>query len=721
MAAAANHEEIVPVALLERPDRDEARRLERDQAAVLLDPYLRRLASQEARCRHVLGTLGRTLLHRHAHEALGFARVDDYARERLGCSGRELQSMATVVAALDALPVLDVAFARGALSWTQLRLLVAVARPETEREWLTLASGRTVRVLEALIRARVAAASRETAATPSNAGGSGVSVLAVGSVRAATAALEECAEAGDVVDGEREVSVRVRCPRWVAALWREVVELACRVAGEPLATWRAAEVIAAEGLSAIPPSEAARAAPEDAAGGCSTPVPEPAVAFMETRAVFRCRASGGALGRPASALGPHADVLDRTEAALEGTDGASDHADGTSDCCDGMLDCANGALDGPDGTLDGPDDTLDGPDDTLDWSAIAEALPDDVATLARGADCCDPHTLDARLRAAARAMRRIDWQMGRLLRLFLDCRLYLLLGFPTAARYVRERLGISIRKARLLVALERKTWDSPALMDAYRAGELSSLRALTIAPVVSERHGAAWVARAGEVTLRRLGDEVAWALDVQDASVAFAWPVPPAPGAALMAPPVQMRAWQDEMPRGEIRFRGPASVVALFRSALAACREPCTPEWIGLVRLLVHVKREWDRLPRHPDPVFARDGGRCAVPACRSRRNLHDHHLVFRSRGGDNARDNRVTVCAWHHLRGIHAGRVRAWGKAPGDVRWELGTRRDGPPLARLIGDYYLPRGEEARQRGTDCTRPSFGGDFSERDGTGNP
>ena len=45
------------------------------------------------------------------------------------------------------------------------------------------------------------------------------------------------------------------------------------------------------------------------------------------------------------------------------------------------------------------------------------------------------------------------------------------------------------------------------------------------------------------------------------------------------------------------------------------------------------------------------------MPACSARRNLHDHHLLFRSRGGGNARDNRITVCAWHHLRGIHQGR----------------------------------------------------------------
>jgi hypothetical protein len=102
-----------------------------------------------------------------------------------------------------------------------------------------------------------------------------------------------------------------------------------------------------------------------------------------------------------------------------------------------------------------------------------------------------------------------------------------------------------------------------------------------------------------------------------------------------------------------------------------------------------HVQAEWESQPRHSDPIFARDRWRCAVPAC-SRKQLHDHHIVFRSRGGDNARDNRITVSAWHHLRGIHAGIVRATGDAPADITWELGVRAGRRPLLRRHGDRYL-------------------------------
>ena len=137
----------------------------------------------------------------------------------------------------------------------------------------------------------------------------------------------------------------------------------------------------------------------------------------------------------------------------------------------------------------------------------------------------------------------------------------------------------------------------------------------------------------------------------------------------------------------EVRFTGPASVVALFRDVLDAFQCPGAPRWTALEALLLHVIDEWERAPRHHDPIFARDGWRCVVPACSSRRNLHDHHLRYRSRSGTNARWNRSSVCAAHHLHGIHTGAIRAYGRAPDAIRWELGVRIGAPPFLEFIGD----------------------------------
>ena len=161
-----------------------------------------------------------------------------------------------------------------------------------------------------------------------------------------------------------------------------------------------------------------------------------------------------------------------------------------------------------------------------------------------------------------------------------------------------------------------------------------------------------------------------------------------------------MRAPHEWSPvDAEISFAGPASVVALLQAAVAVFRRPGDPRWAGFDRLLHHVASDWEALPRHKDPILARDRWRCAVPACGARSNLHDHHIQFRSHGGTNAHGNRVTVCAWHHLRGIHAGLVHASGTAPAAVRWTLGLRSGHPPLLSCIGDTYVPSGGSTPMR----------------------
>ena len=84
-----------------------------------------------------------------------------------------------------------------------------------------------------------------------------------------------------------------------------------------------------------------------------------------------------------------------------------------------------------------------------------------------------------------------------------------------------------------------------------------------------------------------------------------------------------------------------------------------------------------------------------AVPGCTSRRNLHDHHLRFRSAGGSDAPANRIALCAFHHQRCLHAGFLRIRGRAPDGLVFELGLRPGAPPLVRYrSGDIAVPRTE---------------------------
>ncbi|PYT33623.1 MAG: hypothetical protein DMF52_15165, partial [Acidobacteria bacterium] len=100
------------------------------------------------------------------------------------------------------------------------------------------------------------------------------------------------------------------------------------------------------------------------------------------------------------------------------------------------------------------------------------------------------------------------------------------------------------------------------------------------------------------------------------------------------------------------------------------------PVWVGLLALLEDFVFTWDgqasaparqraarveppssaRTPaaapsaaatprRHGDAIYIRDGWRCSAPACTSRRNLEDHHLVYRSHQGPDDLSNRVCLC----------------------------------------------------------------------------
>jgi hypothetical protein len=554
-AARSRPPKVVPSELLGR-DR---RQTDRDLCAPVVDGYLRRLASQEARCRHVLGRLAVHFLHRRAQQRLGFARVDDYARERLGLSGRELQDLARVAKGLTGLPRIAAAFDAGEISWSHTRTLVGVATAETEDTWLTRARNTTVRAFSL------------------EAGGE----------------LDD----EDTIDGEPRGRFHLRCPRRVRRRWHDVTELASRMAGARLPAWRAAEAIAAEGLSAEP-----------------TSVSEPAP--------YERRAAASTLR------------------------------------------------------------------ETVAWEALAEAIPEDVEALAAFAESLSPRRLDARLRLAVHALQRVDFQTGRLLVLVADLRVYRSFGLASLRDYVRERLGFSLRKARALIALDRRAREHPVLAEAYRDGSVSLTKAMALLPVLSRETAGGWVARAQEVTARRLVDLVEWALEAQEAD---GRPIaPPAAEGRLVLPPldeVQMCA------RGldaQIVFVGPASVIALLRAAIGAFRPPGAPVWRGFERLLLHARDEWRRQPRHRDPIFERDGWRCAVPACSARSSLQDHHVIYRSRGGDNSRDNRVAICAAHHLQGIHRFRIRVSGHAPDDLTWEIGVEPGHPPLLRTHGDRYL-------------------------------
>ena len=128
--------------------------------------------------------------------------------------------------------------------------------------------------------------------------------------------------------------------------------------------------------------------------------------------------------------------------------------------------------------------------------------------------------------------------------------------------------------------------------------------------------------------------------------------------------------------RGEVSLRLPLRVVSLLDSALRAAQR-AAGRWLradeALQLVAQHFIDTWKTALRERNTVqkrvLARDRGLCQVPGC-SRAALHVHHVTFRSHGGGDEPENLVSLCAAHHLHGVHVGWVRVSGRAPERLSW---------------------------------------------------
>jgi hypothetical protein len=566
---------------------------ERAVPAEPVEEQLARLAAAVGPLRRLLAAIAARWAASRAFERLGYARLSDCARERVGISARQIQELARVHRVLGSLPALERALVANALPWSKVRLLARVATPEDEGTWIARARALPMGRLEQEVRE--SALLRPEPESPEGAG------------------------------PERRVAVR--CTAAVREKWSVVREVAERVAGERLREGEALELVLAEAFSAV-----------------------------SIDPVFVCDSEPPRL---------------------------------------------------PPGRCDGSEPLSQG-EAAVAVRVCAPSLPHAVASLAAGLDEADAFELDRRMRRAVRLEQTLDAAIASLLRRVASPDYEWSGAYRTLASYARNELGMSGRKARALLRLERAGDVCPELREAYRRGQLSWVKAQCLLPLLLlDLEGGwrpAWVAWAARVTVRRLMEDVERALLLR-AGHHLAWhrckfhperaqDAMPAGERQLCAPDVDPDATQD------LTWRVPREVAVLFvavretwRARQGAGGRPASDGEV-FDAVLDHALWAWcTREPgaRRPSPVVERDAYRCALPGCTSRRNLHDHHIVFRSAGGSDAPSNRITLCAFHHQRGVHGGLVRVRGRAPDGLVFELGLSRDATSLVRYgSGDIVL-------------------------------
>ena len=117
------------------------------------DRRLAGLCRQRGPLRAALARIARQLVFVRAWERIGYARLSDYAVERLGLSARSVRSLALVGEAFRVFPRLEEPLAAGTLGWTKVRLLASLPVEERGVDWIARASQVTAAELAKMVRA----------------------------------------------------------------------------------------------------------------------------------------------------------------------------------------------------------------------------------------------------------------------------------------------------------------------------------------------------------------------------------------------------------------------------------------------------------------------------------------------------------------------------------------------------------------------------------------
>ncbi len=329
--------------------------------------------------------------------------------------------------------------------------------------------------------------------------------------------------------------------------------------------------------------------------------------------------------------------------------------------------------------------------------------PPFITSLTHDIENADPFELDARLRRAVRRETRRLAHLAARLEQAVVLGLPRAMGFASLDIYAEERLGIAASRARALLRVSRAASECPPLRKAFATGRLSWVQAHALVPLLFEtatrRYREAWVLHAERVSVRRLSDDIERALGTGVFEPPSLAP-PPCPSdpvdlqiGAITHPPSDREHPVPQTERVRLFVAASLEVAHLFRAALAIVqrrlehlrRRPASQSE-ALEAMLAHAVATWVAQDPHDHAlrdhrVFERDGWRCTVPGCSSYRNLHGHHIVFRSQGGTNALSNLTTLCSWHHQRGVHGGVISCSGRAPHALHFALLLRPNHLPL----------------------------------------
>jgi hypothetical protein len=708
---AGDSEPFIPPGFLEGSPR--RRRLGRGHAAAILDLYARAAAdlfSSGAR----LACFYAARLEAHAgYRRLGYRNASAYATEELGITGRAFRDMARLGKRLESLPRTKKAFLGRKITWTEAEVIAGIATACDEEHWLAAARTSTVRELKAMARVAREKLDRAEGSPAANSAEMDASDME-------TAERKTASEIAEIDEPDPRHRYTLSMPEWMVGKLDAVLELTAVVAGANMPLGARFELIAAEFLS-----------------GAEALVEDPGNDH---------RSEEGQSERTVGFPRPHSERLASALASSQASGPPEDprgyrqFLENESQCWSFLPGARSPIL------MRGPWSSL--ADDCLALSKEPDVTPtpiDDRQNMLGPGENRERAlwALHHKLKRELRRERGVAWQLGRVLGMIRNRRLWKVLRFCSFSHYVSERLGISSRVAQRLIRVDRQCWEHPYLADCYQRGELSLLRAEALLRgtwtwMQHEHSERAWVEYAKQVTHQRLADAIRWA-ERQCLGPTRGWvksPLLPPTQSDNIAPSLGGAARSSGSPmfvnqeQAASRTNHESISVMLGLSATTTCSRPETatcgrpvwlsddekevlaravdivrvirgpdwPLWACINDLLDHFLQVYDseefKALRRKHPLMERDGWRCKVPGCDAHEALHLHHIVFRSHGGGDEPANLVTLCDFHHLS-LHRGWIRCRGTAPHHLYWELGvpSERNDPsrrPIALIFGHRRL-------------------------------
>ena len=286
------------------------------------------------------------------------------------------------------------------------------------------------------------------------------------------------------------------------------------------------------------------------------------------------------------------------------------------------------------------------------WVNLAAAVP--LKALEFSGEI-DPWRIDAELKGVMAMRNRWDDAFGQVALLLKHCSAWEILRFAGFRQYCEERLGMAPRTVGQRVALERSLLRIPLLRQALRENRITYEKARLIARHFQDGHVLELrplIAMAETLTCVELRERL------------------------------EVKAEEQMCASGLFTVTMPPHIIDLLQDTFRAVRAEAK-RWMSigqcLLRMAAHFVEVWKahvkEIKTARRRILARDRHRCQVPGC-SRPAVHLHHIEFRAHGGSDDPANRISLCAAHHLFGIHEERMNVSGTAPDKLVWKFGVRR---------------------------------------------